>query len=105
VLRQDLRHARRGLAIAAQAGEVELVQERRVQRDELLALQAVQYVGRRRGEVERLELLADRVEAPERPAVVVLVVALDERQREPVQGPGTAVDLLQLIAHFILPVA
>jgi hypothetical protein len=46
-------------------------------------------------ENERRQLLRDGVEPAERPAVVVLVVALDELERKPVQQPGTAVDLLQ----------
>jgi hypothetical protein len=54
------------------------VQQRGIQRDQFLALEAVDEVGRRRGEVELFELLADRVQAPERAAVVVLVMALDE---------------------------
>src|SRR3954467_12880345 len=53
-------------------------------------------------EVERLELLGDGVQAAQRPAVVVLVVALDERQREAVQRPGTTVDLLKRVPHGAL---
>jgi hypothetical protein len=99
VTRQDVGHALRRLAVSAHAREVQLVQQRGIERDQLLALEAVEDVRRRFVEIERFELLRDRVQAPERTAVVVLVVALDERQREPVQRPGTAVDLLQLVTH------
>ena len=75
------------------------MQQRGVERDQLLALQAVDDIARRLREIERFELLGDGVQAPQRPAVVVLVVALDELERKPAQRPGTAVDLLQLIAH------
>jgi hypothetical protein len=75
------------------------VQQRGIERDELLALQAVDDMARCLGEVERFELLGDRVQAPQRPAIVVLVMTLHELQRHATQRPGTAVDLLQLIAH------
>ena len=88
-----------GPAFAAQAREVQLVQQRGIERDQLLALQAVDDVARRLGEIERFELLGDGVQAPQRAAIVVLVMAFDELQRKAVQRPGTAVDLLQLIAH------
>src|SRR5689334_12894837 len=48
------------------------------------------------------ELLGYGVQPPERTAVVVLVVALDQRHRKPAQRPGAALDLLQSIAHVIL---
>src|SRR5499426_1925031 len=102
IARQDLGHARGRLPVAAEAREVELVQQRRVERDQLLALETVEDMRRRLGEVERLELLRNGVEPPERAAVVVLVVALDQRHRKPAQRPGAALDLLQSIAHTIL---
>jgi len=77
------------------------VQQRRIERDKLLALKPVENVRVRFLEVERLELLGDGVEAPERPAVVVLLVALDELHREVGERPGTALNRLQLIAHVI----
>src|SRR5437667_10195857 len=55
------------------------------------------------GEIERLELLGDGVQASQRPAVVVLVVALDQLERKPVERPRTAVDLLQMVAHVMPP--
>src|SRR5215472_10580127 len=95
VPREGLGHALCRLTIAAYACEIKLVQQRRVERGQLLALETVQNVARSAREVERLELLGDSVETPERPAVVVLVVALDELHREVGERPGTAVDLLQ----------
>jgi hypothetical protein len=58
------------------------VQQRGVERGQFLAFQAVDDVARRLGEVERFELLGDGIEAPQRPAVVVLVVTFDELERE-----------------------
>src|SRR5262249_4137529 len=100
---ERLGHALGRLAVASQAREVELVQQRRVERHELLALEAVEDVTGCGLEVERRELLGDGVQAPQRPAVVVLVVALDQLGRESVQGPRTAVDLFQLVAHGVPP--
>jgi hypothetical protein len=71
-------HRLRALALAAEAREIELVQQRRVERDQLLALQAVDHMAGRGRVVERFELLGDGVEAPHRPAVVVLVMALEQ---------------------------
>src|SRR4029453_18248709 len=102
IARQDLGHARARLPVAAEAPAVELVQQRRVERDQLLALETVEDMRRRLGEVERLELLGNGVQPPERAAIVVLVVALDQRHRKPAQRPGAALDLLQSIAHIIL---
>src|SRR4029077_15237513 len=86
-------------AIAAQTGEIEFVQQGRVEGDELIALQAVDHVGRRRRRVERLELLRDGVEAIERAAVVDLIVTLDQARRHAVQGPGSAEQGGKVIAH------
>ncbi len=102
VARQDLAHGLRRLAIPAHAGEVKLVQQRGVERDQLLALQPVQDVPGRLLEIERLELLGDGVQAPQRPAVVVLVMALDQLHRKVGKRPGTALDRLQLVAHVCL---
>src|SRR6185369_1140851 len=88
---------------AAHAREIEFVQQRRIERDQLLALQAVDDIYRRLGEIERLELLGDGVQAPQRAAIVVLVMAFDELERQPAQRPGTAIDLLQLIFHLLAP--
>lgn len=49
------------------------------------ALQAVERVAGRRGENKGLQLLGDRVEAPERAAVIILVVAFDKPLRQTVQ--------------------
>ena len=57
---------RDGSAVAAEAREIELVQQRRIQRRELVALQTADRIGGRRRRVERLELLGDRVQADER---------------------------------------
>src|SRR5215510_10743264 len=62
--RQDLGHARGRLPVAAEAREVELVQQRRVERDQLLALETVEDMRRCLGEVERLELLGYGVQPP-----------------------------------------
>jgi hypothetical protein len=51
------------------------VQQRGIEGGELVALQAADDVGGRVRPVEAFELLGDRVETPERAAVVVLVVA------------------------------
>jgi hypothetical protein len=75
------------------------VQQRGVERDELLALEAGEQIRGRLGEVEQSELFGDRVQAPERAAVVVFVVALDELQRKAVQQPGTTEDRCELITH------
>src|SRR2546430_11874339 len=64
-----------------------------------MAFRAVDDMPRRLREVGRFERFDNGVQAPQPPAVVVLVMALDELQREAAQRPGTAVDLLQLIAH------
>src|SRR5207237_3771568 len=86
-------------SIAAHAREIKFVQQGGIERDQLLALEAVDDMARRLREIERLELLGDGVQAPQRPAIVVLVMTLDELQREAAQRPWTAIDLLQLIAH------
>ena len=63
------------LALAGQAVEVELVDDHRVGRDQLLALQPVDHEDRRRGDVERGELRGDGVQPLHRAGVVVLVMA------------------------------
>src|SRR5215467_12536223 len=75
------------------------MQQGRVERDQLLTLEAVDDITRRGRVVDRFELRGDGVQPPHGAAVVVLVVALDELQGEPVQEPGTAVDRCKLIAH------
>jgi hypothetical protein len=67
------------------AGEIQLVEQGRVERDQLFTLQAVDHIARSLVEVERLELLRDRVQPAERPTVVILVVALDEPQRQTIE--------------------
>ena len=101
VARERIRERCGRLAIAAQAREIELVQERGVERDEFLALQAVDHVAGRLGEVEGLELLRDGVQAPQRAAVVVFIVTLDESHRQSIQQPGTTENRRELVAHVI----
>ena len=78
--------------------EAEFVEERGVERDELLALQALHHVGRRALEVHRLELRGGGVEPPQGAPVVVLA-ALDQAKREPVREPGPGEDGGQLVSH------
>src|SRR4030095_16192416 len=59
----------------------------------------VDHIARRRAQVERFELLRNRVQAGERAAVVVFVVTLDEALRESVQRPGTSMEGRNVIAH------
>ena len=66
---------------AAQACEIKLVQQRGIERDQLLALEPIDYVAGRILEIERLKLFRDGVEPPQGTAVVVLVVALDQLDR------------------------
>src|SRR5207344_3324446 len=101
VARERFGHRLGWLAVAAQAREVELVEQGGIERDELLALQAVDEVARRLAEVERLELARDGVQPPQRAAVVILVVALDQLGRQPEQGPRTAGDRFQRVAHTV----
>ena len=86
-------------SVSAQACEVELVQEGRIERDQLLALERVDNVTWCAAEIERLELFGDRVQAIERAAVVVFIMALDETRRDAVQQPGPAKDWTKTIAH------
>ena len=72
------------LALAAEAGEIDFMQECGIERHQLLALEAVDDVARRLGEIQRLQLLGNGVEAPQRSAIVVLVVALDQLGRKAV---------------------
>src|SRR6185437_4683626 len=101
VTRQRFGERARRLAVAAETCEIKLMQKGGVEGRQLLPLESVHHVTRRVREIERLELLRDGVEPAERAAVVVLVVALDELERKPVQQPGTAVDLLQCVPHVI----
>src|SRR5262249_9700086 len=87
---------------ARDAREVELVQERRIERDELFALETVHHVARRSGEGERRQLLGNGVQAAQRAAVVVLVMRLDELEGNTVQLPGTAVNGCELVTHACL---
>ena len=54
-------------------------------------------------EVQRFELRGDLVEAIERRAIVVLVVALDQLRRDAVDGPWAAEKWCDLIAHVSSP--
>src|SRR5262249_36066257 len=64
-------------AIAAQAREVELMQQRRIEQGCLVALQSANDVSWRGRGVECLEFLGNRVEPIQGAAIVVFVVALD----------------------------
>ena len=99
LLRDDVRDGLCRLAFAVKAREVELVQQRRVERSQRLSLEPVDDVAGRILEIERLELFGNRVETAQGAAIVVLVVALDELQRQTVEHPRTAVDLFQRILH------
>jgi hypothetical protein len=66
------------LAVLAETVEKQLVQDHRIHRDELLALEAVDQESRRVWVVELGELLVDHIQPLDRPAVVVLVVAEDQ---------------------------
>src|SRR5262245_38039783 len=99
VTREGLAQRRIGLAALAEAVEVQLVQNHRVRCDQLLSLEAVDGEHGRRGHVERAELGDDRVEAPDRPAVVVLVVADDQSFREAIEFPRLGTRGLHVIRH------
>ena len=60
---------------AAEAVEIDLVQDHRIRGDQLLALEAVDDEVRRLGKIEIGELGADRIEPLHRADVVVLVMA------------------------------
>src|SRR5262249_46049531 len=83
----------------AQAREVELMEQGRIERDQLLALEANDHVTGRGREVDRSELLRDLVQPSERAAVVVLVVAFNQLLRQVRQEPGTAVYGCELVTH------
>jgi hypothetical protein len=81
---------RDGSAVAAEAGKVELVQQRRIQCRDLVPLETADRVAWRRGQVQSREFLGNRVQARDRAAVVVLVMALDQARRDAVERPGAA---------------
>ncbi|MCY1537754.1 hypothetical protein D9M68_732630 [compost metagenome] len=76
------------LAVAAERREVQLVQQHRVAGDELFALEAVELEARRGGERCRGELSPDGVEALDRAAIVVLVMAVQKLRRQAAQRGG-----------------
>src|SRR5262249_23295774 len=78
-------------AFATEAREIQLVQERRIERAQFLALEPVDHIARRGLEIERGELLRNSVQAPERAAIVVFVVALDQLEGQGVQQPRPTV--------------
>ena len=78
-------------AIAAETGEIELVQDHGVERDQLLAPRPIQRKAWQLGEIGGLELRRDRVQASQRASIVVLVVALDQLGREALEQPRSAV--------------
>src|SRR5262249_53224124 len=86
-------------AFATEACEIQLVQERRIERAQFLALEPADHIARRGLEIERGELLRDGVQAPERAAIVVFVVALDQLEGQGVQQPRPAVYRCNGVAH------
>jgi hypothetical protein len=76
----------RGIAAgAAERVEIDFVQDDRAGGDQLLALEAVQLEDRCVRDVERGKAPPDRVEAPQRAAIIVLVVAREEAFGEAVE--------------------
>ena len=96
-------HVGHHAAVAAQAGEVQFVQQRAIERGTFVALQSAYDIDRRRGGVERLEGFCYRVQAMERAAVVVFIVTLDETGRDSVERPGTAEQGGKVVSHVKAP--
>src|SRR5262245_16240064 len=105
ITREGLTQRRIGLAALAEAVEVQLVQNHRVHGDQLLALEPVDDEHGRRGHVERAELSGDGVEAPDRSAVIVLVVADEQSLRQAMELLRIATQGLHVIGHAGLTTA
>ncbi len=88
-----------GIARTAEPVEVNLVQDRRVGGDQFLPLQSVDVEDRCRAPIERVKPALDRVQATNRAAIIVLVVArqqpfgetveagrLERKRHDPVHG-------------------
>src|SRR2546428_2465564 len=94
-----------GLALGAEAVEVQLVEDHRIHRDELFALEPVDHEHWRLREVEFGELRRDGVEAPDGAAVVVLPVADDQLLGQPVEFFRVAVQWLDGVCHVQPPLS
>src|SRR5262245_38217825 len=90
------------IALAAEVSEIKLVERDRAHRDELLALQRTQPIGRR-PRIECGKLRANRIQRPHGLTVVVLVVAHDHSLRDSVQRPWAYRDRCDLLLHGRLP--
>ena len=99
VARERIAKAAAGLAFVAKTVKEKLVQDHRVHRDQLFALEPIDDEGRRRREIEFGKLLIDRVEALHRAAVVVLVVADDQTLRHSLDAGGVAAERLHAVRH------
>ena len=97
VARQCIAKAAVGLAFVAKTVKEKFVQDHRVHRDQLFALETIDDEGRRGGEIEFGKLLLDRVEALHRAAVVVLVVADDQTLRHSLDAGGVAAERLHAV--------
>src|SRR5437870_1845869 len=76
--------------IPAEAREIQLMKQRRVEQGRLLPTEATDDRGRHCRDIERLQLARERVQAIESSSVVVLVVAFDELRRHAIQRPRAA---------------
>src|SRR4029079_1553531 len=74
---------RYGATVTAQAGEVELMQQRGIECCRLFLLQPADDLSRRRLRIERGKLIGDRIQARECAAVVILIMTLDQPRRDP----------------------
>src|SRR5712692_4049237 len=79
------------------------MEQSRVEQRGLLSIQAADYLGWRRLDIERLHFTRDGIQAIEGSAVVMLVVALDETGRHAVQRPGTTEEGGDAIFHWKPP--
>ncbi|OGI51666.1 MAG: hypothetical protein A3A87_00315 [Candidatus Muproteobacteria bacterium RIFCSPLOWO2_01_FULL_60_18] len=73
------------------------MQDHRVGRDQLLALESVDREHRRPGEIERRELLGDGIEPLHRATVVVLVVTDDQFLGQSLETRGIAGQRFDLV--------
>src|SRR5262249_24354714 len=64
--------------VPAEAREIQLMKQGRVEQGGALAAETTDHLGRWRSDIERLELLGHRIEAIEGRTVVVLVLTLDQ---------------------------
>jgi len=79
------RRAQIWFTVGAEAVKIELVENHRIRRDQLFALETVDHEHGRRGEVQRAQLRGDRIQAFHGAAVVVFPVAHDQPLREPLE--------------------